>query len=163
MKILAIDPAPTESAWLIYDSTLAEIRNKGIWKNAALLTEIRFFARHRGEPVTPERVVIEMVESFGMPVGKEVFETVFWIGRFYEAWESERGTDLDITRISRMKVKMYLCHTSRARDSNIRQALIDRFGPPGTKKNPGVTYGISKDLWSALAVAVVYADTKETL
>jgi hypothetical protein len=30
------------------------------------------------------------------------------------------------------------------------------FGPPGTKKFPGVLYGISNDVWAALAVAVTY-------
>ncbi len=41
---------------------------------------------------------------------------------------------------------------------NIRQALIDRFGPPGKKKAPGATYGLSGDMWSALAVAVTFTD-----
>jgi len=71
--------------------------------------------------------------------------------------------------LMRKTVAAHLCNTSRANDSNIRQALIDRFGPGrekaiGTKKNPGPLYGIKKDLWSALAVAVTYADKiKETV
>ena len=32
--------------------------------------------------------------------------------------------------------KMNLCGSMKAKDSNIRQALIDRFGEVGTKKNP---------------------------
>jgi hypothetical protein len=46
----------------------------------------------------------------------------------------------------------------RAKDQNIRQALIDRLGPPGTKKNPGPTYGVTSHMWSALAVAVTAHD-----
>ena len=38
--------------------------------------------------------------------------------------------------IYRKEEKMNICHTMRAKDSNIRQALIDRFGEVGTKKNP---------------------------
>jgi hypothetical protein len=44
----------------------------------------------------------------------------------------------------------------KAKDANIRQALIDKIGPQGTKKDPGPTYGISKDVWSALAIAVTH-------
>ena len=43
---------------------------------------------------------------------------------------------------------------------NIRQALIDRFGPQGSKKNPGPTFGFGGDTWAALAVGATYIDTK---
>lgn len=151
MKIFAIDPGPTESAWLIYDTESGpqSFRKEN---NEEVLRIIRYHIRRIMEPETPSHLVIEKVASFGMPVGAEVFETVFWSGRFAEAWGGR------CERLTRIQIKNHLCHTSRAKDSNIRQALIDRFGPPGTKKTPGKTYGISKDLWSALAVAVTYAD-----
>ena len=40
--------------------------------------------------------------------------------------------------------------------------LLDRFGGSsaiGLKRSPGPLYGVSKDVWSALAVAVTYADS----
>lgn len=77
-----------------------------------------------------KKLVIEMIASYGMPVGKEVFETCVWIGRFIEAF------DLEYRYIYRKDEKMNICHTMKAKDSNIRQALIDRFGPVGTKRNP---------------------------
>jgi hypothetical protein len=49
----------------------------------------------------------------------------------------------------------------KAKDGNIRQALIDRFGPVGTKKNPGWFYGFSGDVWQAYAVGVTYADMQK--
>lgn len=94
-----------------------------------------------------------MIASYGMAVGAEVFETCVWIGRFMQA-----HPDLNMHRIKRGDVKMHLCHSMRAKDANIRQALIDRLGAPGTKKNPGKTYGVSGDVWAALAVAVTYHD-----
>jgi hypothetical protein len=80
-----------------------------------------------------------------------------WIGRFVEAW---RGS---YTLMFRREVKLHLCGQARAKDPNVRQALIDRFGPGrekaiGTKKQPGPLYGVSADVWSALAVAVTWSE-----
>jgi hypothetical protein len=97
----------------------------------------------------------EMIASYGMAVGKEVFETCVWIGRFVEiAYEP-------VQLVYRRDVKLHLCHSPRAKDANVRQALIDRLGPQGTKKNPGPTYGMKSHLWAALAVAVYAGDVKE--
>jgi len=156
MKILSIDPGCTESAWLIYDNAgVKGIHSFAKQPNDQLRREMKPCNDHyiSGQA---DHLAIEMVASYGMPVGKEVFETVLWIGRFIEAWGGP------FTLIYRKDVKLHLCGSVRAKDSNIRQALIDRFGAPGTKGNPGATYGISKDVWSALAVAITYADRVET-
>jgi hypothetical protein len=149
---LAIDPGPTQSAWLVHDSDDDEIRSFGIWSNDLLLGLLR----EDGLAPDVARVTIEKVESFGMAVGAEVFETVFWSGRFAEA-----AHELHLERISRRAVKLHLCGSARAKDPNIRQALIDRYGGQaaiGKKASPGPLFGISNDVWSALAVAVTAAD-----
>ena len=56
---------------------------------------------------------------------------------------------------------MNLCKTMKAKDSNIRQALIDRFGEVGTKNKQGWFYGFKKDIWSAYAIGITYVDLKE--
>lgn len=147
MKILAIDPGNEQSAYVLMDADTLRPVCAEILPNEDMLDVVR---RHNRDC----RIVIEMVASYGMAVGKTVFETVFWIGRFYEA----AGQYVERDRVYRMDVKMNLCHSSRANDANIRQALIDRFGPTGTKKNPGWFYGFKKDLWAAYAVGVTYAD-----
>jgi hypothetical protein len=85
-----------------------------------------------------------------------VFETCYWTGRFAEAYGF--GT----ARITRGEVKMHLCHTMKAKDTNVRQAILDRFGGKdraiGTKSSPGPFRGITSHLWAALAVAIVYHD-----
>lgn len=80
-----------------------------------------------------EKLVVEMVASYGMPVGKEVFDTCVWIGRYIQQVD-DVGKEYDY--IYRKDEKMNICHSMKAKDSNIRQALIDRFGEVGTKNNP---------------------------
>jgi hypothetical protein len=104
-----------------------------------------------------------MVASYGMAVGATVFETCVWSGRFIERWLSGRAYRPQPDRIYRKEVKMHLCGSMRAKDANVRQALIDRYGGKeaaiGKKANPGPLYGMSGDCWSALAVAITAAET----
>ena len=145
--IFAIDPGNTQSAYVIIDENLKPIEFGKI-DNKDLLGKIYWT-----EWYSNDKCVIEMVASYGMPVGETVFDTVFWIGRFYEA-----VGNTPTERIYRKDVKMNLCHTMKAKDSNIRQALIDRFGEVGTKKKPGWFYGFKADIWQAYAVGVTYHD-----
>lgn len=96
-----------------------------------------------------DKVIIEMIACYGMAVGKEVFETCVWIGRFKQIAKSQ---EVEVEYIYRKDEKINLCNSMKAKDSNIRQALIDRFGEVGTKRNPGWFYGFKKDVWSAYAV-----------
>ena len=143
--ILAIDPGCTESAYVLLDEQLKPVEFGKVY-NVDMLDVI--WSKDY------DSVAIEMVASYGMAVGKEVFETVFWIGRFWEAVPES----VPKTKIYRKDEKMNLCHNMKANDSNIRQALIDRFGVAGTKKAPGWFYGVSKDVWAAIAVGVTYHD-----
>lgn len=146
--IFAIDPGNTESAWIEYKPATRCIAAFAKERNEAVLRKVNEVGSFAGN-----LLAIEMIASYGMPVGREVFETCVWIGRFIEAWGGEHR------KIYRKDVKLHLCNSVRAKDGNIRQALIDRIGPQGVKKSPGPTYGISKDVWSALAVAVCCADS----
>ncbi len=148
--ILAVDPAPETSAFVKWDGL--NILDFGMFKNIEQ-PDIK-------PDLLPDILVIEKIESYGMAVGASVFETCIWIGRFIEKWLHGECKTKPWFLLPRREVKLHLCGSARAKDSNIRQALVDRFGEPGTKKHPGpVTYGISKDCWSALALAVTYYDT----
>jgi len=148
MIILAIDPGTNESGYIIWDSTQKEIRQLGIISNSVMLDEIIMS--------TFDVCAIEYIQAMGMNVGQTVFDTCLWAGRFWQL-----AGDSKTVWIPRRSVKLWLCQSPRAKDSNIRQALIDRFGKPGTKKNPGKLYGVKKHIWSALAIAVTYAEEKE--
>lgn len=150
MKILAIDPGCTESAYVLMDEEYRPLEF-GKFCNQNVKSEARrLFQKHHPDI----HIVIEMVASYGMAVGKEVFETCVWVGRFYEIAE-----DGYTSYMYRKDVKLNLCGQTRAKDSNIIQALKDRFGDKGTTKAPGWFYGFKKDVWQAYAVGVTYLDT----
>jgi hypothetical protein len=154
MKILAIDPGTTESAYVVFDGEEIIIKRKDPNSNTKAFLSFS----------DADILVIEMIASYGMPVGKEVFETCVFIGRMIEKWKvTSEPMHKPCILVYRKDIKMHICGTMKAKDGNIRQALIDRFGEPGTKKNPGKTYGISSDIWQALAVAVYAYDNMEKL
>lgn len=153
MKILAIDPGNIQSAYCVIDTDTYKPLEFSKGKNEGLELGI-----YNQNTYKIDKLVIEMIASYGMPVGKEVFETCVWIGRFLEL---ARMQNIDTTYIYRKDEKMNICNSMKAKDSNIRQALIDRFGPVGTKRNPGWFYGFKADIWSAYAVGITYLDMKK--
>ena len=173
MRILGIDPGTKDSAVILYDSEFGKVQDPAILPNGDIC---QWMVEERPHP-NIDCLAIEQVACYGMAIGKETMETLCWIGRFVQAWAAEYCR---IPRKTRWGpggdtwgeegvwdgVCMALCKNNRARDKNIRQALIDRFGPGkaaaiGTKKSPGPLYGLKSHLWPALAVAVVAADALE--
>ena len=149
---LAIDPGPAESGWcLMLDTRLVD---SGIYQNQDMLD----FVKHRIHQFNPTRLAIEMIASYGMAVGKEVFETCLWVGRFVQAWHSPDSVHL----VYRKDVKIHLCGTTKAKDSNVRQAIIDQYPASGggstpqigIKAKPGPLYGVSSHAWPAIGVAL---------
>lgn len=148
--ITAIDPGTEKSAVLTLNGGVVTLAQ--IIPNEEVLAQVR-------NDTFPESVAIEMIACYGMPVGREVFETCLFIGRLQEALELHGGK---ARLIYRRDVKLHLCGSMRAKDANIRQALIDKYGAPGTRKNPGKIYGVSSHLWSALAIADYALSTQPT-
>lgn len=163
MRLLAIDPGNAESAYVVIDGD-----RRPLWFDKIdndLLRDIL----HDHQTFADweiDRAVIEMVASYGMTVGAEVFETCVWLGRFAEIL-SWRGYETEL--IKRHPVKLHHCHSAKAKDSNITQALVDRFAPgqpnhgKGTKADPGWFYGFKADVWQAYALAVYAMDTAERM
>lgn len=146
--LLSIDPGPTESGWCVMAS--GQVLSSGVYPNDDMLAMV---AAH-----LHAELAIEMIASYGMPVGREVFETCLWIGRFVQAWHSP-----DLVRlVYRKDVKMHLCGTTQAKDANVRQAIIDLYPPSGggatpqigIKAKPGPLYGVSSHAWPAIGVAL---------
>lgn len=151
MMILAIDPGTTQSGFVLFDGQ--RVHKSGVLGNEDLLAGLRVSGKdHR-------TLAIEMVASYGMPVGREVFETCVWIGRFQQAWHTPEAVRL----VYRRDVKKHLCggggtnDWTKAKDTHIWQAILDTLGPVGTKKQPGPCYGVTSHARAALAVAVTVA------
>lgn len=159
--ILAIDPGNIESGFVLLNDDLSIIDKGKISNNEMLEVLYDYICCDQD---IEKHIAIEMIASYGMAVGQEVFETCVWIGKFYhEAYL--RGVNVkNIQYIYRKDEKINICGSMKAKDGNIIQALIDRFAPgvrnkgKGTKKEPGWFYGFKKDIWQAYAVGVTYHD-----
>jgi hypothetical protein len=153
-RLLAIDPGCYDSAYVVIDHTCRPL-DFGKIPNPDLLA--------RASTIDAGLVAIESVASYGMPVGEEVFETVRWAGRF-EQRLLDNGRQVEL--VKRLRVKLALCHNAAAKDSNIRQALCDRFAMGvrnygrGTKADPGWFYGFHRDVWAGYALAVTVMDAE---
>lgn len=149
MKILGCDPGPLESAYCLLQDGLPP-------KFGCLLNQDLRAMLMLSNEGTFDQIGIEMVASYGMAVGREVFETVLAIGRFCER------SPIEPVLVYRKDVKMHFCQSMRAKDANIRQAILDRFGGKekgiGRKASKGALYGVSGHVWSALAVALYIQD-----
>lgn len=160
--VLAIDPGNTESAYALIDQATRRPLDFAKIPNDELLALLCGEDAWLGSAA--DVVAVEMVASYGMPVGADVFETCVWIGRYQQALAGIRAVDL----VKRHPVKLHHCHSAQAKDSNIAQALKDRFAPgernhgKGTKADPGWFYGFAADVWQAYALAVYVADTSPT-
>lgn len=154
MIVLAIDPGNVQSAFVVFDG--AKLLQFGKEDNEQLLCMLRY----RHQRTCASHLVIEHIANMGMSVGQSVFDTCLWSGRFIEAW-----WDQPFSLIKRREVKLHLCGNMRAKDSNIRTSLIDKFSNGlgkdvaiGKKASPGPLFGVSADVWSALAIAVTWTE-----
>lgn len=164
--IIAIDPGYRESGLVVMtfegrivfsdicpnDKMLRFLRAPGVIIAGVYAPEHEkdCFIDDRNMIHAPMVLAIEMVASYGMRVGKEIFETVLWTGRFVEAADVHK-TYL----VYRKDVKLHLCGTVRAKDKDIRKALINIYKAEGKEEQ---LEGIKSHLWSALAVGVYCKD-----
>ena len=151
IQVIALDPGPTQSSWAQWRR--GHRFEAGTSPNADLVQ----FIEHNRQEFADAILVSEWIQTMGAIVGKEVFETAFWVGRFCQAWPGR------FERVYRTEIKLHFCGTARAKDPHVRQALLDHFGGKeeaiGKKKAPGPLYGVKGHAWSALAVAVYWLET----
>lgn len=172
MIILGIDPGNKQSGFVTvsYDQKGSKIVECGVIQNEILLDKLGRTTAHT--------IAIEWIQAMGMAVGKEVFETCMWVGRFAErakgtqtlfpsgefpppSPEKIRLVAPNVILIPRVQLKVHHCGTSRATDGNIAQSLRDKYGEKGTKKEPGYFYGMASHAWQAFAAAAMLMEGAE--
>ena len=149
-SVLAIDPGSSKSAFVLWDGK--EILYSGHRPNEDVIAIL--YAANEDAKVNPA-LAIESMVSIPQGGGKSICDTIWWSGRFYEAWQGKR----EMVPVHVIKKAL-----GAKNDLGIRTALIQRFGPPGKKADPGLTYGLQGTryhLWRAFAVAVVWYDHLE--
>jgi len=163
--LLAIDPGDEYSAFVFMDMSTYEPLYFAKERNDEAARHMVDYIKGSDTAVSNvPNVACEMIASYGMGVGAHVFWTCVEIGKFATILE-QAGCKVDY--IYRKDEKMNLCNSMKAKDSNIRIALIDRFAQfdkktgKGTKKNPDWFYGFSADCWQAYAVGVTWIDMQK--
>lgn len=143
--IYAIDPGSEKSAVVSWDG--ARLHGFRVMPNTEVLSLL-------SQADCPE-VYCEWISSYGLRVGETVFDTCYWVGRFEQTFlepdpVSRAGK---FHRVKRMDIKRW--HTGRgsSKDADVRGALIEKYGPPGKKASPGLTYGLTSHTWQAFALA----------
>lgn len=152
-NVLAIDPGQEKSGWILWDSENEKIVMMGIDPNEDLFARLDELSNLS----SIDNVAIEMVGHYGtgMAVGNSVFETCVFIGELKNTLKMYKPS-----LILRPNIRLHFCHHRNAKPANVNQVLRDRFGEKGTKKCPGKLFGIKDHTWSALALAVYFADTR---
>lgn len=155
MRLLAIDPANEQTAYVLVETNGMEIIDKGKIPNDEFIKLLEL-----GEY---DHMAIEILVNMGR-TGATLFETAEMIGK---CMYINSVNNKPYTRISRQKVKVHFQVKRKlngvkapSADSQIRTSLINRFGEVGTKKNQGYFYGFKADIWQAMAVCVYTTDKK---
>lgn len=153
MRIYAIDPGTKQSGWVLYEA--GAVLDSGVHDNHELLQWVK-----HGQGA--DLLAIEVMQASYGTVGKETIDTMMWAGRFWQAWADPE----DVRLVTRQEAKAMICNgNTKASDSGVRLALLDRFPATGggkvpqvgTKALPGPLYGVSSHAWAALAVAMTVA------
>lgn len=189
MNILALDPGPEKTGWVLYDG--GEPVKWGCDPNHAVLA-LRFYKDYQSP-----HVAIEEVVSYGLGFDKHLRDTIAWAATFAYAYggaEAVSASTGRVTWVPRAAVKRHFgVAQGQNVDSSVRKAIIDHYGgrkaiaPPakcsachgrgktgrgnarttcdtcsGTGKGApaGLLHGITGDVWSALAVAITASAQK---
>lgn len=147
--ILGIDPGSEETAYALMGEDYQVIE-------ADKQSNDRFLDDTLPDLIDREAttVVIEGIQSYGMAVGRSVFDTCYIIG---EARRIAKLKQVECFIYPRPEYARAIIGGMKVKDSLIRQALMTRFG--GDKKGQALhLLKGNSDKRSAYAVAVYHAD-----
>lgn len=140
MKILAIDPSPDKHAWVMWDTDAHDFygQRMGLDLVGDLSgTSGQVFA------IQANLVAIEFPQSYGINAGLSVFATAYNAGKI-----AEMVYPIPVGLFGRPTIKGQI---GGRKDQEVNASLRMRHGE--AKKGQKL-YGVKKDIWSALALAV---------
>lgn len=144
--ILGVDPGTVETAYCLIDSDYKIVLADKVVNESFISCCIQ-----SGNMV---HLTIESMQSYGMSVGREVFETAYQIGRIIQR---AKDCGLSYTLYPRPEYAKAICGTQKISDSILRQSLLLRFG--GDKKGePLFQLKGNSDKRSAFAIAAYHLD-----
>ena len=150
--ILAIDPGPTASGYVVYVAGGAPraLRACAEASIEELLAELERYRADGGTQVVCERV------SAGRVSGKDILQTCEIVGRIIQACHT-LGLPLEL-RYRREVLHALGVGGGASKDSLVRGVVLELHpGGCGTKRAPGPLYGVSSHAWQALGLACAFA------
>jgi hypothetical protein len=153
MLILGVDPGPAESAYALIGQEMSGSISDPFRIHESAKVENRYLLG-RLSVLRPSHVALESIQSYGMAVGRSVFDTCFTIGRILQVCDDHK---IPCTLYPRPEYTRRICGVGKVNDSILRQSLLLRFG--GDKKGePLHALKGCSDKRSAFAVAVYHID-----
>lgn len=150
MIIFAVDPGPTTSGMVVYDSTM---RRVVLARSASSLDDVLCELPQRRHEL--DIVAIERIQAQGI-AGASVIETARVVGRIEQRARDQFGPD--VVLLYRHEVLRELDVSGARRDVLVRERMIEAHpGGVGTKQAPGPLHGVSGHAWQALGLAVAVA------
>ena len=145
--ILAIDPGPTRSAYVIL--ALGEPTATAKLPNEEVLA---IAAKWPGDVTVIEWITVASI------AGAEIYQTCRWVGRF----EQVSGVPVVLLPRSDVVAHFFGKRNVKGADGLIRRQMLDRWGgdaAKGVRANPGPLYRFHADCWQALGLAVCWSET----
>jgi len=148
-KILGIDPGPSQSAYVVWDTKTQQIVDHEQSDNITFRKNIIWLR----DDIEPDICVIEGMAFYGKVMNGESFDTLMFIGRLREIFADNHEL------VYFPDIAYHFCNSRRGiKSSHINAVLANRFGGKGTKKNKGKLFGIKEHVWSALACCILWED-----
>jgi len=150
-RMLCIDPGPKNSGIAYLKDGLLSGSNQAV-DNEELHCILTGLWNRKNT------VCMEELESYNLRAGQATFKSVFWSGRFFEAFNGE------VKLITRKQVRIFMLGSLKIKntDAKIRDAVLTLFEASGggrwpeigIKSKPGPLYGLTGHAVQALAVGI---------
>ena len=130
MDILAIDPGPDKSAFVLFDWPEKVIFTFGHITNREVLELIA--------SINVDLMAVEEVSYYGpnSNIGATTIDTARWVGRFQDRMETQGHSENGVMLIKNQKVRVHICGLSAVKKSAVRRATKDRFPRTGGGATP---------------------------